>query len=461
MSAINNESQERVLLYPATGVHAGMTDIMYSVGDYIRKAFPQNFFKSYHYNTKDGFYSQYFRIKDSRLKGQNLEFTQQKKPRLVILYEDRNNDVKSSGLGADSPFKFPMSQGIHPEFHEYEYFFRDDNGIVLYTNDKRIRVNLEIIVEVNSASDQEDVLAYLENTIKVQYGMKLQGVRAKFILPNHLMNFLRNLLYYNNIISASSTENEVQQKELFDEINKSFNEYLTIHSGKGIIRGIKKNIKGEENFYLLDRIYRKMYLQAESPPEKTDGDKKGEVYDKFTTNFTCFFEVYKPFTYILRTPDVVCGHLVDDIVRVSQERDKLFNYMPTGFIPYQRKPYRVPNKVQTFLNMGFKLLYKETEFMVDSPKDYIDILDWLADPKLQNKYKDYIAYIKTLTNEDFDQKFKFFVYSDITLKDAEDVMYDKGILYLTNNNSTRLHTLYLLYDHKDVDYKMTLFKAKE
>ncbi len=79
MSAINNESQERVLLYPATGVHPGMTDIMYSIGDYIRKAFPQNFFKSYHYNTKDGFYSQYFRIKDSRLKGQNLEFTQQKK----------------------------------------------------------------------------------------------------------------------------------------------------------------------------------------------------------------------------------------------------------------------------------------------------------------------------------------------------------------------------------------------
>jgi hypothetical protein len=460
MGLVNNETQERIMMYPATGVHSGVTDIMYAIGNYVLKAFPVNFFKSIHYNTKDGFYSQYFRIKNSRLRGQNIEFTQQKRPRLVILYDDRSNSTKDTGLGDVSPFKYPMSQGIHPDMHEYEYFYNDNNGITLYTNDKRVRINIEIIAETNSISDQEDVLAYLENRIKVQYGTNLYGINAKFILPNHMINFVRDLLYYNNIVKASSNSNEIIKKELYDEIDKEFTSILYKNSGKGIVRAVKKRKDGEDVFYLLDRIYNKIYIQIESPPEKSDGDRKGEVYDKFSVNMSGFFEYYKPFTYIVKTPDIVCGHLVNDIVKVSNDKDNFLNTTPTGYIPYHRKINNTPEAVQFYLNDGWKMFYKELEFLVDEPKDHIDILDWLNDKKFHGRYSDYISYIKTLTNDQFLNEFHIMVYQDTTPKDKENLMYDRGILYMSQTTSALLHHMYIVYKPKQINYKIKLLKDK-
>lgn len=462
MSEEYKENAERLFLVPASGVHSGVSDVLYTIADYIRQKFPNNFFKSYHYNTKDGFYSQYFKIKDSILKGRNMEFTQQKKPRLVIIYDDRTNSTKETGLGDVSPFKYPMSQGVHPDMHEYDIFYKDENGIELYTNDKRVRVNFEVIAEAASASDQEDILSYFENTIKIQYGIDIQGARAKFILPNSLIAFLRKTLYFGNILSASQVENEELKKELFNEINTSFANYIEKFSNKGIIRGERENLQGKDTFFMLDRIYNHVYMQIESPPEKTDGEKKGEVYDKFTVQMNGFLEYYKPLTYLLKTPDVVCGHLIDDIVQVSSEVDKFLQDTPTGTLPYHLKPNIIPEHIIRETKSGdWEIMYKEKDFMVDTPKDYINIYEWLEDEKWEGKYKEIINYMKTLNTAEIKKRFEFFIYAGDTMKDSLDIMYENGLLYMTNTDSTKLHTLYILYYRKEVEYQINFMLNKE
>jgi len=297
----------------------------------------------------------------------------------------------------------------------------------------------------------------LENIIKIQYGTNLRNIHATYMLPNHMINFMRNVLFFNQIQSSADIVNEELRKELFDEINESLSDHFHIHSNGGIVKKIKESLKGKDIYYIMDRIYNKIYFQIESPPEKTDGDKKGEVYDKFSVNMSGFLEFYKPMTYLIKVPDIVGGHLIDDIVKVSKERDNQLDYMPTGFLPYQRKTVSKSKIIQDLKSGGYSILYMETEFLVEAGKDFIDILGWMQEEKFNGKYKDMIAYMKYLTNKEFNERFKFVIYAADTLKDELDIMYDKGILYLSNTDSTKLHTLYLLYFKNDVDHRLELF----
>jgi hypothetical protein len=446
MNEINNSSQ-KVAMWPATGVHAGIVDVMHAIGDMVRDRFPKNFFRSVHYNTKDGFMSQYVKVKIGRLKGQEMHYTKQPRPRLVLMYDDRSNDSKETGLLDSDPFIYPMVQGIHPEMHHYNKFYHDPFDIGLYTSDKRIRINIEFLIETDSSSDQENALSYLENTFKMQYGTRLKGINSHYILNNDILERMKYMLFFNQIISVKDEKNEKLKKELLQEIQSSFNNHIARYS-YGLISPRAKNGKEDETFYTMDRVYENIYFEITNRPEKTDGEKRGEAFDKFSINMQGFFEIYKPITYLLRSPSVINGHLVDEIMKISNESDKDYNYKPTGFVPYKNKQKVIPFHVSQYNKFGYKTIYCEEEITVDSPKDYIDIIEWLGDEKFNGTYDKYIDLIKSLNEEKFHKYIKISIYEGDMVFDREDYFIENNVIYLNNTDSTKLYSLYIMLDNE-------------
>lgn len=456
---MTNNINERIGMWPASGVHTGVVDVMHAIGNSVLAKFPKNFFKSFQYDTKNGYYSQYTQTKRTPLKGQDGKVVQQLKPRFTCIYNHRNNDTKETGLGDVDPFLYPMSQGFHPDMHHYFRIYEDDKGMTVYTSNKRVRVEVEIIAECETQYDQEVILSYFENTQKMQYGTELHGIRASFIMPNDMIRFMRAALYYNNLQTASSEHDKDLRVKLFDEIQNAFNAHLIKYSNKGIYP-YKDPKNPNKYFYLMDRIYNSIYWQITSPPEKGDGDRKGEIYEKFTVTMSGFFEFSKPINYMVKLPDIMGGILIDDIMKISIEPSDLLEQKPTGFLPRVPKRSQIPDYVRPYIENGeFELLYKETEFVADAPKDSVDLLEWMEPHINSDHLKEVYSMMKEMSSEDFNKLIRTFVYENNVLIDPiYDAIVDDKIIYLSNTDDGKIYSLYVLYNKREIDL---MIKTKE
>jgi hypothetical protein len=68
----------------------------------------------------------------------------------------------------------------------------------------------------------------------------------------------------------------------------------------------------------------------------------------------------------------------------------------------------------------------------------------VGDPKFQGKYKSLVDDLKSLDNDVFLRKYMFVLYEGNVLFDQADLLYEKGILYLTNTDCTKLYSMYIL-----------------
>jgi hypothetical protein len=444
-------SEEKVFVYPGTGTFSGILDILHSIGDYILKGFPNNFIRSSFYDTKDSFINQYLTVKVGKLKGQNLQFTKQERPRLIITFDHRSNDSKETGLGEVNPFQYPMQGGLYKDMQGYIKFYQDSNNVYLFTSDKRVKVSLEIVIETESAQDQENVLAYMENRLKVLYGSRLTGIKAGFIMPNEMLENMKSILYADQLKIAHEESNPVLRKELYEEIHRSFNNTLI----KGSAGGIIPKLKGEKDnnyYYIYERIYNKIYFEVTDKPNKSDGEKKGEVYDKYSVLCSAFFEFYKPISYLLKTPSVVGGHLVNEAVVLGKQRDKDLNYTPAGIISRKPTNFTYPVVVNNYLNTKeVKILLVEHEITVEEPKDSINILEWLKEQP--EKYDPFIKVMENIDDKKWKTMFKVFVLEDYDTS-LDEIMVKENIVYMNGTDSSKLYSIYILYNPEVVKFEL-------
>ena len=435
---------ERIGVWAATGVQPGVLDIYNFFGDSIKNRFPKRFINSYHYDTKTSFRSMYKQTRFNILKnGQQSNFVQQKRPRLTVVFDNKNNNQEDAQGSKESPFTYPLVQGVHPEMNGYIPIYKDPQGISLYMSHKRVRTTFEILVEVETPSDQENALAVLENTFKMQYGAFVEFVVARFILPNDIMETIFRLLYYENIKQISEIEDTDERNKATDIISEEFNKRIKEYSSNNGITPYYRNTKSRDKYYLYKQIYEKMYYEITSIPEKTDGERLGSIYSKYTVTMSGFFEFEKPISYILKTPEVICGNLTSNVLGVSGNVSLFRDRNPSGYMKFFGRAEAYPIMVNRALQNKFKMIYIENDITMDSPTDYIDICDWLenSDDKKLIKYS---KLIKKINNVTFDRCFKILIYEDDVLFDERDMVWDGEILHLSNTDSTKLYTVYLL-----------------
>lgn len=451
---------KRIGVWPATGVESALIDLYRNFGENVRKRFPPNFIQSYHYDMKTSFRNNYIQSRNNQLNNKmQTAYVQQVKPRLTVIFDNKNNNQEDAAGGAPSPFVYPLVQGVHPDKSFYLPIYKDPNNIEIYLTHKRVKTNFEIIIETKSIADQENTLAYCENLFKTQYGSYLENVPVRFILPNTMMETIYRLLYFDNLKKVEKLPSD-QKQEAMDLIFKEFNERLKKYSSLNGIYGDTR-INKNEIYYLYRMMYGKVYFQIEGMPEKTDGERIGSIFDKFTVTLSGFMEYVKPISYLLYVPEVISGNLTTDVLEYNGNISYRRNYNPPNYMKYYKHIEPFPEMIRRFMNCSdFKMIFIEKDICVDSPSDYIDIVDWLYNSE-KDDCKIYSKIIKELDENEFYKYFKPFVYEENTIVEESDLYWDGEILHISLTDSTKLYKFYLLCDVDNEYIKKLYNKYKE
>lgn len=442
-------NEQRIGVWPATGVAPGILTLEKTFGEMILKKFPNGFINSWHFDDKANMRTEYKNTKVNILNnGTSTQFTQQRKPRLTVIFNNTNASQPDAAGGDESPFTYPLVQGVHPELNGYIPIYRDPNDIRIYMSHKRIRVTFNAIVEVESLSDQENVLNLIENMFKMQYGSFMEFVPTQFILPNDLINTIYKLLFIEEITKIPKLESDKEKEELYDRVGKEFYTILNKYSSCNGISQYTRANNPQDNYFLYKQIYRKLYYEITSRPEKTDGERIGSIYGKYTVTFDGFMEFEKPISYILVTPDVVAGNSVSEVLRSSGNIDYFRDHIPSGFMKYfKRKDKPYPRLVERAIeNNVFQVIYEEHDVVMEDPSDIIDLCEWINESKYGEKLKNYTAFLKVLDKDRFFEFFNVFVYhnKNESMIDPIDITWDGEILHINNTDSTQLYSIYVL-----------------
>lgn len=453
-------------VWPATGLAPGLLDVQNFVGNNFLNRFPKGFIQTYHFDSKTGFRTDY---KNTRKKAFNNkfrgQFSKQDQPRLTIIFNNSDGKQEDAAGGIEDPFTYPLVQGIHHEMHGYIPFYRDKNGIELWYVPKRVKYTFSAIVEVDTESDQESVLSICENVFKVQYGAMLEKFKADYLLPNEMINTIYKVKYYDQIQRIRSDvdgDNDEKNEALF-KLGDEFEKELTEGSKGGIIR-YSRNGKRDDKFFSYRMIYEKMYFQLSDYPQKTDGEKLGSMYSKFTVTFDGFFEFFRPNAYILKIPEVVNGHILTDIFENTGDINYFRDYNPTSFMKFFNRNKRIPLKVQQLMTPKFgnySIIYKETDLTLEDGHDSIDIVDWMASDKILERQK-YGALIATMDKEEFDKSFIVIIYNitDDTLIDPKNINFDGEVIQIKNTNSYSQYSIYVLAKVYNLENKLNELMSK-
>jgi len=302
-------------------------------------------------------------------------------------------------------------------------------------------------------------LIITENILKVQYGAMLEKFKADYILPNEMINIIYRIKYYDQIqrIKNDIEGNSEEKNEALFKLGEDFENELNKYSKNGI-KGFSRNGKRDDKFFLFREIYEKMYFQLSDYPQKTDGDKLGSVYSKFTVTFDGFFEFFRPNAYILKSPEVVNGHVLTDIFENTGDINYFRDYNPISFMKFYNRNERLPKEVFRMMKPsegGWSIIFKETDLTMETPNDTIDFVDWLSSDQNLERQK-YGALIATMSKEEFVDEFRVFMYNITThrIVSSENLKYDGELLHISNLKDYSLYEIYLMARKERLERKL-------
>jgi len=405
-------STRKITSFPIQGINNGITNIMYSIAEFVKTAFPPNFFKFEFVDTQNGLRQYYYNMRTKKLEPFKIEM-----PKLIVTYNLDNFDTSDTGLG-ENPLRQYPSHYISTEMRGYNIFYKDNYGIELYTSDIRIKTEFEVIIELGSRSDQLSTGAYLNNFIRFLYGYRFGDVKTSFILPNYLIAFMKRLIYKNTVLDEDG--------------EKMFDQHLKTFSANSIIAVNYDGNKQKEKFYKLEREYNTIYVQFTNKP--TYGNqKRGEVYDKFTITFSGFIEFYIPIAVIVNIPDIIAGEYISSIVLNSIDTDKRLNAHATTMITSHED-----SLVRPLVDpVDMELVHFE-EFALENSEDEFNLIDWV--PKAE---KDLIKILKNLDEFYNLYELKLYCGDYLLTKNVEYTLDEKFNLKFINGKIEKIYTLEL------------------
>jgi len=338
---------------------------------------------------------------------------------------DNSFDTNETGLGETQPYMYPNAYFLDENMQSCHPIFRDrDRDIYIGTNNLRIRVTCEFLFSCQSKEEQMSLYGFIKNNIKDMYGYALEGISTDYVIPNVLINSMKNMLYGESAAMV--------------DIEKDFDKYLYDKSGGGI-NPVYRNGKRQDKFYEMNYTYRRIYFKLSGKPVMDDGDKKDMVYDNYTIRFPAIVEMYIPINYVVRTPDLIPGavggvNAIGDFIVMDKESndDNMMQVIPII------KKYKDTCSRSYVDKDRLKLIVRD-EFAIVEPEDYYDLrIDMTAEDKF---------IFDSLTTEQRSKCYKILMFEgDAVLSDKYYYIDDWSIVRIREGNILKTQMIEIYVD---------------
>ena len=404
------------------------------------------------------------------------EATKLPKPTIIIEFTGNGNNYKDTQFNSvNTPLQnYAGAEGINVEKRGLNAIYSDINNIQIFTSNIYCKSQFNMTIEVQTLDDRNNMANILDTNLKQHYGYQLEKIDTKYLLPNEMVNYLKKCVFakdlnYIHDNQINLTDNDIMERA--NDIDNRFTQYLEASSAGVITKFTNKNASIDDLKFSYNRLSN-AYYKLDDQIQLSDGEKKGDLYDKFTITASGYIEYYNLMNFVTSVPLTINGEFTDNYLVGSKNADSNYNtrlkVMNTIFTE-TRDPLFLPVKYK-----NFALLYEDREFVCENGFDTYPILF-----KIMEEYKndteispfsfvffDKFEEINYRNFEDFISNYDFNYYPNDNIPDIDKVIYvigniDKTLLkelikvYVWEGNSLLDESRYYIDDEFNLNVKNT------
>lgn len=390
-------------------------------------------------------------------------------PSFSIEFNNQGNNTQETQLALTAPFtQYSIAQGINPEMRGYTPLFQDHHGVQIFSSDVFCRTEFNITMAVQSLDDRTALCNILDNNLRQHYGNELKNILTQWLLPHGMIDYIREALYVKEFNVIRSVRDELDNdeiKRMADNIDKDFIKHMEIMSD-GVFSCVKLSPNDDGLNLAYNRHYTRAYYKLNNPVTVNEGERRGELYDKYTITASGVVEYYNPIAFIVNVPSVIKGEWVKNYHVLSYKPDRITGKLKVKSYPPVYIDQREQYKKQIQLDKKKDILcYDEREFLCDNGKDEYPITLKMMEKAYRNQLPSEVAhkFFTEYTDEYCDCKdIKEFIVRyrlDYKLKDS--IMDQILIIYPDLDEATfkKLFKIFVWKDNEFLeegrDYKLT------
>lgn len=316
-------------------------------------------------------------------------------PSIVIEFVNNGNNYKDTQFASVStPFQnYAGAEGINAEKRGLVAFYSDIYNIQLFSSNIFCKSNFNITFIVQTLDDRNNLANILDTNLKQHYGYEIENIKTQYLLPNALVNYLRKSLFKKEIDSIKEKQNTVSKEtltELSSIIDEEFVNHITGYSNGTIQLYNPKHLINNKDIRLAYTRGTNLYYKLDNEISIGDGEKRGELYDRYTITASGYIEYYNPIAFVLSLPSVIKGEWIDNYIIQNEKPDREYNlaikkmntiYTETREIHILKRKYR-----------DYTMIFDEREFVCENGKDVYPVIFNLMELNKNDKNTSEIAY---------------------------------------------------------------------
>lgn len=364
--------------FPASNnIHdKNLFNIYRSVINNIFNFLPSNLFATHIYDFKDN-QKNIYTYKNGSLINRK-EASRITLPSFQIEFTNTANNVQDTVLEKSTPIsQYSIAYGINPEMRGYNAFYHDKHNVQMFSSDIFCRSEFNITITVQSLNDRNAMMNILDNNIRQSYGTSIENVKVQYLLPVGMIDWIREALFVKELANIRDNSNELTNYEISkmaQEIDNEFVNHLQLFSN-GIIENVKlsPNDKDSEINLAYNRLIN-VYYKFNSQFSPGEGEKRGELYDKYFITGSGYIEYYSPIAFIVNIPAIIKGEWTKQYAVESNIPDPITGKIKTKSFPMIYVEERDVDLLKVLVDENDALLFEEREFLCDNGVDQYPIV---------------------------------------------------------------------------------------
>ena len=313
--------QRFMAAFPATNnTNTNVVNMYRSVVESILYKFLPFTFNTVVIDTKNGIPNVYNTDNKYKL-GSKFEEKVPRKPIIRFEFNNKGNNSEDTQLGLYNLKRMANTHGFEQEMRGYIPFFKDLFDVCFWYSPAFCKTDLNISIIVNSKDDQMAFMNIIDSNIDQHYGMHFKNLPMGFYLPKDFILTYKEALFKKELEKIREVDfNQKDRDDISQAINEALYEQLVKFSS-GYIDG--RPILENRNNMIYDLLaYRNVFVKLERF-QPDEGEKRNDVYTRFSINSSGFIEFHNIMNYIIDFPTVVNGNFIDEEMFVIKDNEKM------------------------------------------------------------------------------------------------------------------------------------------
>lgn len=417
-------------------------------------------------------------------------------PSFTIEFVNNGNNPQDHQINTIAPFtKYSIAEGINPEMRGYIPLYQDQYGMQIFCSPIQCKTEFNITMAVQSLDDRNSLANILDNNLRQHYGYEIDKILTQYLLPHGMIDFIRESLYYRELLIIRDNRDQLDNDEI-KRMSLNIDNDLVKHMetmSDGVFTNVRLSYNDEDLNLAYNKYNTRAYYKMNGPITLNEGERRGELYDKYTISTSGYVEFYNIIAFIVNVPSVIKGEWIHNYHILSYKPDasgklKVKSYPPV-YIDQRNMQFK-----NAKLDKGDLLCYEDREFLCDNgndeypislkmlealnknydegigyyfftnyPHDTCDcknIKEYLASVQLEYKLKNSIMELALLvyshlTEEYFKKSFKIFVWKDNEMMiENQDYKLNSDLsLSLFNTNSQSVYSFQLYCNEPFLEFR--------